>query len=174
MLLGLRRNILQTNDLNSSGSGSGMDALFAPTDDKNEPSSLVELSTWCLDARGVVLALSLLGNRSLERRKLGDLPGVLAVVDSCLRPDEALLRGYVRKEMALRDAGRLSEAREAALSGLDKDPLHAGLVDLVRMFDDALLEQQMREHERENERENERESEMESERLRELAKGVHK
>lgn len=175
MLHGLRRNSLHKSDPNKhNNNSSGMDALFAPTDAEDEPSSLVDLSTWRLDARGIALALALLGNRSLARRKLGDLSGALADADRCLRLDNAWLRGYVRKATALRDAGKLSEARAVALSGLDKDPLHAGLGDLVRALDDALLGQQMRERERENEKESERENGRESEREQEPSKGAHK
>eukprot|EP00171_Calliarthron_tuberculosum_P017714 IDg17714t1 len=86
------------------------------------------------------IALALLGNRSLARRKLRDANAALLDAVQCLRLDPMWMRGYLRKAAALRQAGRLEAARDAIADGLGVDPAHKQLIELLTNVDDALAE----------------------------------
>lgn len=98
---------------------------------------LRDISEWVVDEKQRTLALALLGNRSLARRKVGDVDGALSDASRCLMLDPSWVRGYVRKAAALREAGRLAEASQIVHAGLKRDPMHAGLVDLLRSIEAA-------------------------------------
>eukprot|EP00177_Eucheuma_denticulatum_P008840 GFKZ01016051.1.p1 GENE.GFKZ01016051.1~~GFKZ01016051.1.p1 ORF type:complete len:797 (+),score=98.30 GFKZ01016051.1:324-2714(+) len=89
------------------------------------------INSWNLDEERKGLALALLGNRSLARRKRLDLKGALFDAEVCLVLDAGWVRGYLRKATALREDGRLEEARECVLEGLRRDGEHAGLADML-------------------------------------------
>ena len=85
-------------------------------DAKHDNGSNDDMDTqlWDLSERGKQLALALLGNRSLAKRKVGDVKGALNDACRCLRPDENWIRGYVRKAAALREDQRIEEAQAVA------------------------------------------------------------
>lgn len=96
------------------------------------------ITSWNLDDERKALALALLGNRSLARRRAKDVKGALFDAITSLELDPSWVRGYVRKAAALREEGDLEEARVCVLEGLRQDPEHAGLADMLHSIDIAL------------------------------------
>lgn len=99
--------------------------------DEKEAELHTSINSWNLDEERKGLALALLGNRSLARRKRLDLKGALFDAEVCLVLDAGWVRGYLRKATALREDGRLEEARDCVLEGLRRDGEHAGLADML-------------------------------------------
>lgn len=127
-----------TNSSTTNGSGRIFVTATAPpttVPPNNNQQDQMDLGLWRLDDRSKALALALLGNRSLARRKLGDVDGALSDACRCLKLDDGWIRGYVRKAAALREGGRMTEAETVARQGLEKDCLHAGLMDLLKCLE---------------------------------------
>lgn len=103
----------------------------------------IDISGWDLDPERKALALALLGNRSLARRKSGEVHGALFDAITSLRLDPTWVRGYLRKAAALRQDGKLAQARRCILDGLLQEPQHAGLIDMLQSIDDALAAEQV-------------------------------
>lgn len=101
------------------------------------------ITSWNLDVEQKALVLALLGNRSLARRKEKDITGALFDAITCLKLDPRWVRGYVRKAAALREQGKLRLARTCVLEGLNQDPDHAGLTDMLQSIDIALEAEQL-------------------------------
>lgn len=97
-----------------------------------------EVGEWELDEGRRSLALALFGNRSLARRKTGDLLGALQDANCCLQLDASWVRGYLRKAAALREGERLREAKAVVEAGLKREPHHAGLIDMQRSIEGVL------------------------------------
>lgn len=94
------------------------------------------ISDWDMDVEVKLLALALLGNRSLARRKVGDIQGALFDAITSLQLDPTWIRGHLRKAAALKEDGRLEQARKAVLEGLKLDPNHAGLIDMLQTIEE--------------------------------------
>ncbi|PXF47053.1 hypothetical protein BWQ96_03130 [Gracilariopsis chorda] len=94
------------------------------------------ISDWDMDVEVKALALALLGNRSLARRKVGDVQGALFDAITSLQLDPTWIRGYLRKAAALKEDGRLEQARKAVLEGLKQESSHAGLIDMLQTIEE--------------------------------------
>lgn len=99
------------------------------------------IASWPLDAPRATAALALLGNRSLARRKLGDFAAALADAEHCVSLDPTWIRGHLRRTAALKEMGRIREARAAAADGLKHDPRNAQLRALAAELDSHILDQ---------------------------------
>ena len=96
------------------------------------------ISAWDMDQERKHLALALLCNRSLARRRTGDVRGALFDAATSLQLDPGWVRGYLRKAAALREDGQLELARGVVADGLAREPQHAGLMDLMRSIEEAV------------------------------------
>lgn len=99
---------------------------------------LGDVSQWVVNEERRALALALLGNRSLARRKVKDNIGALHDASRCLQLDHKWVRGYLRKAAALKEEGQLLQAKEVVEQGLSYEPYHAGLLDLLDSLEEAL------------------------------------
>lgn len=100
--------------------------------------SLGDMTLWEMNDELRKLALALLGNRSLARRKVKDNVGALHDASRCLQLDCKWVRGYLRKAAALKEEGRLDDAKDVVHKGLSYEPNHAGLNDLLKSLEEAL------------------------------------
>ncbi|KAI0565254.1 hypothetical protein FGB62_6g145 [Gracilaria domingensis] len=101
------------------------------------------ISDWDMNSEVKALALALLGNRSLARRRVGDIQGSLFDAVTSLQLDPSWIRGYLRKAAALREDGRLQQARKVVMEGLKQDSNHAGLIDILRSIEEAVEKERM-------------------------------
>ncbi|CDF34415.1 unnamed protein product [Chondrus crispus] len=117
--------------------GAEVDSLGRVPSDERTTASF-DTKSWKLDDERKALALALLGNRSLARRRAKDVNGALADAMTSIDLDPSWVRGYVRKAAALREIGDLRQARVCVVEGLRQDPEHAGLTDMLQSVDIAL------------------------------------
>eukprot|EP00178_Gracilaria_changii_P010799 TRINITY_DN3134_c0_g1_i1.p1 TRINITY_DN3134_c0_g1~~TRINITY_DN3134_c0_g1_i1.p1 ORF type:complete len:718 (+),score=96.22 TRINITY_DN3134_c0_g1_i1:300-2453(+) len=101
------------------------------------------ISDWDMNSELKSLALALLGNRSLARRRVGDIQGSLFDAVTSLQLDPSWIRGYLRKAAALREDGRLEQARTVVVEGLKQDSKHAGLIDMLHSIEEAMEKERM-------------------------------
>lgn len=128
------RTRLLSRGRRSSRLGGEIKPEITPTNDTGRISAISE---WPLDDERKALALALLGNRSLARRKADDVAGALFDAVVSLQLDSSWVRGYVRKAAALRERGALVQAKDCVLEGLRREPDHAGLIDMLRSIEEA-------------------------------------
>ncbi|CAN8067027.1 unnamed protein product [Agarophyton chilense] len=101
------------------------------------------ISDWDMNSEIKALTLALLGNRSLARRRVGDIQGSLFDAVTSLQLDPSWIRGYLRKAAALREDGRFEQARNVIMEGLKQDSNHAGLMDMLRSIEEVVETEQM-------------------------------
>lgn len=100
--------------------------------------ALGDMTSWDMDDELRKLTLALLGNRSLARRKAKDNIGALHDASRCLQLDCKWVRGYLRKAAALKEEGRIADAKDVVHKGLSYEPNHAGLNDLLQSLKESL------------------------------------
>ncbi len=117
-------------DLHVASEALAADAANRDQRPREHPVTREDMSHWGMSSEKKSVALALLGNRSLARRKLGDNNAALLDAVLCLRLDPLWMRGYLRKAAALRQSGKLEAALAAVTDGLRVDPTHVQLSQL--------------------------------------------
>lgn len=141
---GWRRIRSRTNRVaNGNGSQTGRSASIdvAVRSDMRKTSEYDDLSKWAMTETQKGIALALLGNRSLARRKMGNNNAALMDAIHCIRLDPNWMRGYLRKAAALKQTGKLEAAKAAALDGLKVESNHTQLRELLENIENAIEEE---------------------------------